>query len=152
MGHADDGGGEGVRRWAWNIAAAVSLVLCAGTVVLWVRSYSHLEGISYCFIKLSDNRPGSGVGLVSFESSRGFIVVLATPGYRFDPSPAPGWAAYRGRVHCASGLSWVRLFPRAGAEGTLDGWFSALGGVSVPDVSNLDSALSIFSITLEAIA
>lgn len=36
----------GVRRRLFNFAAAVSLLLCLATVVLWVRSYWRLDDVS----------------------------------------------------------------------------------------------------------
>jgi hypothetical protein len=34
-----------VRRWLFNLAAAMSLLLCAVTVALWVRSYWYLDSL-----------------------------------------------------------------------------------------------------------
>jgi hypothetical protein len=42
-----EGGSEGVRRKVLNFTATVSLLLCAGTVVLWVRSYWRADDINW---------------------------------------------------------------------------------------------------------
>ena len=39
MRHANNCRGEGVRRWAFNLALGVSLLLCAAAAALWIRSY-----------------------------------------------------------------------------------------------------------------
>src|SRR4051812_13840156 len=57
--------GDGMRRRVFNLAAAVSLLVCLGTVAVWVRSYS----VAYAF---GGTTPGS---IYSGTASRGRMAV-----------------------------------------------------------------------------
>jgi hypothetical protein len=92
-----------VRRKLFNLAAAVSLVLCVAVCVLWVRSYFAQDTIAYDF---SDDRPG--MNDISVASSNGVLAVhhfahptaLYPPGLRrfvTTPSsmrPTPTWRTF----------------------------------------------------------
>jgi hypothetical protein len=45
MRNARKAGSESMRRWSFNLAASLSLVLCAAMIVLWVRSYRTADRI-----------------------------------------------------------------------------------------------------------
>jgi hypothetical protein len=95
--NAYDGGGEGVKRWALNIATVLSLLLFIGTSVLWVRSYwvaeyfgffhssggferliaSHGDLVIYC---ATSNEPNAAVG---FRHDRGMPLSFRSPPGQF---------------------------------------------------------------------
>jgi hypothetical protein len=54
----------------FNVGAAVSLVLCAATAALWIRSYRHFEALSY--YRAVDSELGNlGRGQFSKSSDKG---------------------------------------------------------------------------------
>jgi hypothetical protein len=77
--HADDCGGEGVRRWAFNLASVVSLLLCAGTAALWVRSYWRADAVA-----ISSEQRAFQCGIASGRLRLGMITLLEEGG-RWQP-------------------------------------------------------------------
>jgi hypothetical protein len=78
-----DGGGEGVRRWAFNVAAAVSVVLGLATLALWAASYRWEFQID---AKPPPHDARSGVRRVC----RGAVEAVITAGVD-DMRPPGGW-------------------------------------------------------------
>ena len=68
--YAEGGGGESMRWWALNLAAAFCLVLCIGTAALWVRSISRFDSFGW------HDAPDSGFQVSS--ATGGFFVVRLT--------------------------------------------------------------------------
>jgi hypothetical protein len=77
--HAYNGGGEGVRRWAFNLAAAVSFLLCVGAAVLWVRSYWRADALGF-----SSEKRAVQCGVASGRLRLGIITLLEEGG-RWQP-------------------------------------------------------------------
>ena len=78
---------QSMTRRLLNLVTVLSLLLCAGVVALWVRSYRRAITATYF-------RPGSdGASSVdwttTFAASRGALYVQRS---RSDPWPARGWA------------------------------------------------------------
>jgi hypothetical protein len=102
MWYLDDCGGEEVRRWAFNFAAAVSLLLCVGTVVLWERSYFVSEHVARA--KMS----GSAVVV---RSSQGLIYCDRRSHWDY----AGGWTWGRRPIRGpGDALGWVYQTPSWG--------------------------------------
>jgi hypothetical protein len=92
-----------MKRRLFNLAAAVSAVLCVAVCALWARSYFVQDTIAYNF---SDERPG--MNDVSLASSNGVLVVgyLAHPTALYPPGlrryvgvpwsmrPTPTWRSF----------------------------------------------------------
>ena len=99
MRHAHGGGGEGVRRWAFNLAAAVSLVLSLATAALWVRSYWIDEEVVFSAkdvdaLRTNEYSIESANGQTVFdEKSQDYQRDSASAAYarRTLPSESEGW-------------------------------------------------------------
>lgn len=77
-----------MRQWVRilaRVAAGVSLVLCMAFVVLWVRSYWRVEGLTRDFCDLGSNRSR----LFAVGSDRGLLGVSCTYS-QFDPGAVVG--------------------------------------------------------------
>src|SRR3954468_16187202 len=61
--------------------AALSLLLCVGTCVLWVRSYRLTDSVSY----------SSAAGFWGVCSASGDVVAQLNPGDPQGAGPAPAW-------------------------------------------------------------
>src|SRR5262245_293182 len=59
-----------LRRWLFNLAAAVFLMLCMGTVALWIRGYWRVDNVLYHF-----SRSGMVYGKVMFISAKGSCII-----------------------------------------------------------------------------
>jgi hypothetical protein len=70
-------------RILWNAATALSLVLCVGTVALWVRSYRYIDRFTLASARL--HRAVSGGGGVFLES----LVLVNEKGSWRDRSVTP---------------------------------------------------------------
>ena len=69
-------------------------MLCIATIVFWVRSYPHLEGVSFCRITYPDRGGKPDVRFYAIESSRGLFSVQRARGVQMDRSRDPGWSVY----------------------------------------------------------
>jgi hypothetical protein len=79
-----------VRRRLFNLAAAVSLVLCVGTVALWVRSYSVVDVVGRYILQ-----PSTGLySRVTLGSAGGSIccTIAKTTGGSYPTRFAEEWA------------------------------------------------------------
>jgi hypothetical protein len=74
-----------VKRWAFSLVDAVSLLLCAATVVLWVRSYDHADYFWY-------GDAMKETGLISSEGSLLFYRESVLGSYRLRGSSGFGSA------------------------------------------------------------
>jgi hypothetical protein len=75
-----------VRRYLFNVAIAVSLLLCVGTAVLWVRSYWRCDGVGYARVFVV------GVGITrNMLSSQEGTVALHRVVRRERDSSSPMW-------------------------------------------------------------
>jgi hypothetical protein len=70
-----------VRRWLWDGAAAVSLVLCALACVMWARSFLIYDTVSF----------RRGDSDTSFTSLRGRLVLSRISGMPQAPDSRRGW-------------------------------------------------------------
>ena len=71
--HFREGEGNGMKRWLFTLASALSLLLCAAVVVLWVRSYRVADQFGRPHLPWS----------VTVRSTRGVLAVDAVQ----NPSP-----------------------------------------------------------------
>jgi hypothetical protein len=121
-----------VRRWAFNVAAAVSLLLFVGTAVLWVRSYRHYDRIVRENAH-SVSSVGSAEGFIEFWRRQYDIGAVPKPrGWLLKPKDEPPPALYADAI---SGWHWWDIeggegsfmFAAAGATPMASGtvqWFS----------------------------
>jgi hypothetical protein len=72
----------------------LSLLLCVAVCVLWVRSYTWLEGVSHCRVGPATGAGGPRVRFLSADSSRGKIHLLYAREFQLDRSHDPGWSVY----------------------------------------------------------
>jgi len=66
------------RRWLFNVAAAVSLLLCLATCALWLRSYWYTEGFAY--LRLDESRQYATLDII--DAIRGLMVI----GHHSEPA------------------------------------------------------------------
>jgi hypothetical protein len=96
-----------MKRRLFNLAAAISLVLCAATAALWVRSYIVSDTLKW------QSRPNtsSAVNSVSVTSDRGGVVA---------------WRTWENVAESQDGFSWTRREPW-GYLKYFDGTFRRVG-------------------------
>jgi hypothetical protein len=87
-----------VKRCAFNVAAALSLILCLATAALWVRSYWRLDAISRATVEGgpgADSEAGGPTSVFTgFESERGGLLLYRSRQsiHRLDP---PDYGKFR---------------------------------------------------------
>jgi hypothetical protein len=79
-----------VRRWLFNLAAAVSLVVCVATLALWVRSYWVADQVFARTEGVPDGRAARSFWRVSSASGRLLIYHVA------GASSDPAWVNQKG--------------------------------------------------------
>src|SRR5687768_13517768 len=96
-----------MMRHMFNLATALSLVLCVTTTVLWVRSYIVSDGLTW----RSKSEAIPGVNCLSVGSGRGGMAV---------------WRTWENLAHSPDGFAWTRGKP-SGYFHNFDWTFDSVG-------------------------
>src|SRR5690242_19644788 len=90
-----------IARWLVNAAAAVSLVIVLGMVILWARSYRHSDSVDHNALVPGDMPSVATETIWRSSSGRlGFytatVTTVADPGHhvRAPTASAPKWRSY----------------------------------------------------------
>jgi hypothetical protein len=105
-----DAEGEGMRRRAFNFAAAISLALCLTTTALWTRSGWRYDQINW-FGNSWDVSVSSGGGIVALMAGPvyhgpGAVTIGAGWRYMSYPPPAGGGLLTQARAARYARLGW----------------------------------------------